>query len=112
MPKRVLSPQAESHAESSTTGAKRARLASVEHSPPPKVKSNKNGKLQDEGLVVNGKRPRKQIQTLDFNEVDELESVSDGESGPRVGKANGKPGKGANGKPKGKYCPITVYQQG
>ena len=112
MPKRVLSPQAESHAESSTTASKRARLASTEHSPPPKVKSTKNGKRKDEGLVVSGKRPRKQIQTLDFNEVDELESVSDGESGPRVGKANGKPGKGANGKPKGKYRFLTSVQRG
>ena len=108
MPKRVLSPQAESHAESSTTASKRARLASTEHSPPPKVKSTKNGKRKDEGLVVSGKRPRKQIQTLDFNEVDELESISDGESGPRVGKANGKAGKGANGKPKGKFCFVTA----
>jgi len=107
MHKRVLSPQAESHAESSTTGAKRARLASVEHSPPPKVKSNKNGRLQDEGLVVSGKRPRKQIQALDFTE-DDLESISDGDLGPSVGKVNGKAGKGVNGKPKGKCCLFTA----
>jgi len=104
MPKRVLSPQAESHAESSSTASKRARLASAEPSPPLKVKSAKNGKRKDEGLVVNGKRPRKQIQTLDFNEIDELESISDGDLGPSLGKVNGKAGKGVNGKPKGRSC--------
>jgi hypothetical protein len=112
MPKRVLSPQAESHAESSTTASKRARLASTEPSPPPKIKSTKNGKRKDEVLVVIGKRPRKQIQTLDFSEVDELESISDGELGPNVGKVNGKAGKGANGKPKGKYRFLTSIQRG
>jgi hypothetical protein len=112
MPKRVLSPQAESHAESSTTGAKRARLASTEHSPPPKVNGTKNGKRKDEGLVVSGKRPRKQIQTLDFNEIDELESISDGDLGPSMRKGNGKAAKGVNGKPKGKFCLFTVVQRG
>jgi hypothetical protein len=112
MPKRAISPQAESHAESSTAGAKRARLASTEHSPPPKAKSTKNGKRKDEVSVVIGKRPRKQIQTLDFNEIDELESISDGELAPGRGKVNGKAGKGVNGKPKGKSCFSTVARQG
>jgi hypothetical protein len=112
MPKRAISPQAESHAESSTTASKRARLAYTEPSPPPKVKSTKNGKGKDEVSVVIGKRPRKQIQTLDFNEVDELESISDGDLGPSVGKVNGKAGKGVNGKPKGKFCFLTSVQRG
>ena len=110
MPKRVLSPQAESHAESSTTASKRARLASTEPSPPPKIKSTKNGKRKDEVLLVIGKRPRKQIQTLDFNDVDELESISDGELTPRTGKMNGKAGKGVNGKAKGQSCFLTSIQ--
>ena len=111
MPKRAISPQAESHAESSTTASKRARLASTEPSPPSKIKSTKNGKGKDEVLVVIGKRPRKQIQTLDFSEVDELESISDGDSGPNIRRANGKTGKGVNGKPKGKYRFLTSIQR-
>jgi hypothetical protein len=70
-----------------------------------KVNGLKNGKRKDEELVVNGKRARKQIQTLDFEEFDDLESISDGDMGPNQHKANGKAGKGmaTNGKPKREY---------
>lgn len=109
MPKRILSPQAESHAESSSTAAKRARLASVElgrEQLPAKVKGVKAGRRKDEGVVLSGKRARKQIQTLDFDEIDELESISDGDLEP--GKGASKRGlKGANGKTKRELLPIT-----
>jgi len=115
MQKRLMSPQAEAHAESSTTAAKRARLASAERDLPlAKVNGVKKGEGKDEGLVVSGKRARKQIQTLDFNEFDDLESISDGDQENRRDRVNAKAGKGANGKSKRlsrclPQCPELIH---
>lgn len=73
-----------------------------------KVNGTKNVKRKDEGQVASGKRARKQIQTLDFDENDELESISDGDSGTPKVKVNGKAGKAANGKPKRKSTPCRT----
>ena len=115
MQKRLMSPQAEAHAESSTTAAKRARLASAERDLPlAKVNGVKKGEGKDEGLVVSGKRARKQIQTLDFNEFDDLESISDGDQENRRDRVNAKAGKGVNGKSKRlsrclPQCPELIH---
>jgi hypothetical protein len=106
--KRVLSQRPESPAESSTAGAKRARLESAERDSQPSVplpQVNGSGASEgrkskaDDTLVVTGKRARKQKPTQELD-YDDLESHSDSDLVPskETGKAKTKT---KNGKPKG-----------
>jgi hypothetical protein len=113
--KRVLSQRPESPAESSTTGAKRARLASDEREIQPSVplpKENGDGASHgrmskaDDTLVVIGKRVRKQKPTQELD-YDDLESHSDSDLVP--GKENGKAKtQTTNGKPKGTSLSVKA----
>jgi hypothetical protein len=60
------------------------------------MKSRK--RKEDGGSGVTGKRPRKQVQELDF---DDLESISDGETLPSKDKKA--TGRNTNGRPKRKF---------
>lgn len=102
--KRGYSPRFdESEAESSTTAAKRAKMAgsnSVRNgdtsSTPRKQKQKQKAKEWEEGMsnIVTGKRARKQIQELDFADPDEMDE--DGQR-PVVKSKTG----GAQGRSKG-----------